>query len=120
MERLVRPRILVRGSGFALLAVLLVGTVLEAPQAHADGPWPDLTALPAGGGGGSADAALVVGVDDYIFAPDVPGAATNAKKEQLSEVKGEIRESLRNKKFFAANRAVVDELQAAARIERRE
>ena len=39
--------------------------------------WPELV-LTRSTGGGEADAALVMGVEDYAFAPDVPGARQNA------------------------------------------
>lgn len=40
--------------------------------------WPSLATVAPGGGGGAEDAAVIVGVDQYIFVPKVPGAVTNA------------------------------------------
>lgn len=48
-------------------------TVSTAPVA-----WPELSVMPAQGGGQN-DAALVIGIQDYAYAPDVPGAAQNAE-----------------------------------------
>ena len=61
-------------SVFALAAAL-------APQiAHAQPApsWPDLAAAPATAAEGAKDAALIIGVEDYVFVPRVPGAAKNA------------------------------------------
>lgn len=40
--------------------------------------WPDLAAPPNGLSGGNRDAAVIVGVENYTYLPDVPGAAQNA------------------------------------------
>ena len=40
--------------------------------------WPDLGRPAATSGGGAGDAALIVGIEDYVFVPDVPGAVQNA------------------------------------------
>jgi len=40
--------------------------------------WPDLSSVPASNGGGEADAALVVGIEDYTYVAGVPGAVDNA------------------------------------------
>lgn len=51
---------------------------LAAPAAA--GPWPDLTPAPAAAPPpGLADAAVVVGIEDYLAVPDVPGARANAE-----------------------------------------
>lgn len=61
---------------WALLAALLTtGLALSHAQAQA---WPDLSEAPAEQGGGERDAALIVGVEDYVFAPDIQGASRNA------------------------------------------
>lgn len=52
--------------------LLLLGTSLAAD-------WPDLSKPPRGGADGRKDVALVVGIEDYAFAPDVPGAQANAR-----------------------------------------
>lgn len=49
-----------------------------AGAAWAGDAWPPLSDPPAVGGG-EADAALVVGIGDYLLAPDVPGADVNAR-----------------------------------------
>ena len=41
-------------------------------------PWPELPAPPPTGGG-DADAAVVVAIEDYAFLPDVPGARANGR-----------------------------------------
>ena len=40
--------------------------------------WPDLSQVPEGMSGGGKDAAIIVGVENYTYLPDVPGAAQNA------------------------------------------
>lgn len=57
----------------ALVLVSLLGSTArsQAPS------WPELQATRQTGGG-EKDAALIIGVEDYIFLPDVPGATANA------------------------------------------
>ncbi len=60
-----------------LLVPLFAAAAALAQPAPA---WPDLTSPPkAALGGGAKDAAVVVGIEDYAFVPDVPGAARNAE-----------------------------------------
>jgi opacity protein-like surface antigen len=40
--------------------------------------WPELSEEAPEQGGGELDAALVIGIEDYVFAPDIPGATQNA------------------------------------------
>ena len=40
--------------------------------------WPPLSEPAATAGGGSKDAALIIGVEDYLLVPDIPGALENA------------------------------------------
>ena len=54
---------------------LLLAPLEAAPRAAT--AWPDLRTVPVQGGG-EKDAAVVIGVSDYAYVPDVPGAATNA------------------------------------------
>ncbi len=62
----------------AVLEVWMCLTLGYASQARGEPLWPDLTqALPTEGGG-EADAAIIVGVEDYLMVPDVPGAVANA------------------------------------------
>ena len=60
------------------LALALLAILLPAPAALAQG-WPALEAvpLPAQGGGGEADAAVLIGVDEYWSLPPVRGAEAN-------------------------------------------
>ena len=53
-------------------------TLLIASAANAQ-TWPDLSEPTSESGGGEADAALIVGIGDYVFAPDVEGATANAQ-----------------------------------------
>jgi len=53
--------------------------LLLVPLAHAqDATWPDLARPPSvSAGDGSRDAALVIAIEDYAFAQDIPGARAN-------------------------------------------
>lgn len=52
----------------------------STPALSAGASWPDLTqAPPVPAGDGSADAALVVAVEDYVFVPDLVGAEGNGR-----------------------------------------
>lgn len=58
---------------YGVLLLPLLPTVLAAsPPA-----WPDLSAPPAGGGDGRNDAAVLIGIEDYAFLDDIPGAGKN-------------------------------------------
>ncbi len=57
----------------ALLAVVLV----VLPAASVQPLWPDLSTTPPSEGGGRLDAALLVGIEDYSYVADVPGAVAN-------------------------------------------
>jgi opacity protein-like surface antigen len=59
-------------AALAALAVLLPCAGASAQE------WPDLSDLPEEQGGGEQDAALIIGMEDYVFAPDIPGALQNA------------------------------------------
>jgi hypothetical protein len=61
----------------ALLSATLLATALSAAGTAYGQSWPSLD-QPQPQGGGERDAALIIGIDDYIFVPDVPGAAENA------------------------------------------
>lgn len=61
------------------LGVALVGVVrVDEVRAQEAARWPSLTAPSTAQGGGERDAAVIVGVEDYAFVADVPGAAQNA------------------------------------------
>ncbi len=47
-------------------------------QAGAQTSWPDLSAPPPAENTGANDAALIVGIEDYLLVDDVPGAVANA------------------------------------------
>jgi uncharacterized caspase-like protein len=49
------------------------------PEAWATETWPSLDTPPAATGGGNNDAALIIGIEDYVYAPDIPGAKANAE-----------------------------------------
>ncbi|HAH06740.1 MAG TPA: hypothetical protein DCM05_09490 [Elusimicrobia bacterium] len=56
--------------------LFLAATLLGAP-AHAQTRWPDLSRPVSSVGGGSKDAALLIGIEDYAFVSDVQGAGKN-------------------------------------------
>lgn len=59
--------------------ILALGALLAASTASANPvEWPDLSTPPEGLSGGERDAAIIVGVENYTYLPDVPGAAQNA------------------------------------------
>ena len=72
----------------ATVAAVLLSSL--AGSAHADSPWPALSKPAPAVGGGSHDAAVVVGIENYPFVPGVPGAERNAKDwyAYLSETLG--------------------------------
>lgn len=53
----------------------------SAPTAESksQSQWPTLANLMVPAGGGEKDAAVIVGIEDYAFVSDVPGASMNAK-----------------------------------------
>ncbi len=55
-------------------------SALLAPAAMAGDLWPDLSGEPEGIDAtvGRSDAALIVGIENYAFLPDIPGAGKNA------------------------------------------
>jgi formylglycine-generating enzyme required for sulfatase activity len=58
--------------------LLVFCTVLSSSDARAAVSWPDLsTPLPAQGGG-TTDAAVIVGIERYATLPPIPGASANA------------------------------------------
>ena len=58
--------------------LLVVLGALFGPSVEASAQdWPELATAPELGGG-EKDAALIVGIEDYVFAPDIAGAAQNA------------------------------------------
>lgn len=65
----------------ALTAALTAAAIAFAGDVPAPQPpaWPDLSIPAREQGDGSRDAAVIVGISDYAFAPDIPGATTNAE-----------------------------------------
>ena len=56
----------------------MLWTALVAATFAQDGAWPELPVPAAGSGGdGSKDAAVVIAIEDYFRAPDLPGAREN-------------------------------------------
>ncbi|MFZ4739523.1 MAG: hypothetical protein ACOYM9_26515, partial [Bradymonadia bacterium] len=58
---------------------LLSAVVLSFGSSLARAEWPTFESRPPAVGGGSADVALVIGIEDYAMLEDVPGAAANAQ-----------------------------------------
>lgn len=77
--------------------------------------WPDLSTPARAVGGGAHDAAVVVGVEDYLRVPGVPGAKTNAKQwyQYLTETRGI---PAQNVKFLANDDATREEILSASRV----
>ncbi len=61
------------------MVVAWVGVMVGAWSPTAMGEWPSLDGRPPVTSGGSADVALVVGIEDYADLEDVRGAAANAQ-----------------------------------------
>lgn len=78
------------------LPLALAALTIVAPPAVAVGDdakefgWPDLADAIPHEGGGAGDAAVIVGVEDYAFIPDVAGAQDNAEQwyEWLRSIRG--------------------------------
>ena len=60
----------------------LLALVLTLPSPAMAQAWPDLTDDAGVQGGGEQDAALIVGVTDYVYLPKIDGAAQNAEAWQ--------------------------------------
>lgn len=68
------------GDAVGLLLLGLCCALVSAPASAGEASWPELwEAPPTRDGGGQADAALVVAIEDYAFAQDIPGAVDNGK-----------------------------------------
>ena len=53
--------------------------LIALPARAGDTGWPDLSSPPSRTGGGENDVAVIVGVENYMFLPDIPGALTNVE-----------------------------------------
>lgn len=61
-----------------ILATVVALALGIAWQALAQTTWPDLSTPPPSEGTGARDAALIIGIEDYLLVDDVPGAVANA------------------------------------------
>ena len=62
-----------------ILPPLLLAASLGLSTAHAAETWPALGTPAATSRDGSKDAALVIAIEDYFAAQDIPGAVANGK-----------------------------------------
>ncbi len=61
----------------AIIATM-AGFLAAVPAFAGESPnWPDLRSAPPAEGGGGQDVALLVGIEDYAFVANVPGAVSN-------------------------------------------
>lgn len=102
---------------FAVLAAATstAGAAPSRPELAAPADrWPDLRQVGAVQGGGDKDAAVIVGIEDYVFAPDVPGARSNAEAwyQHLTSVRGVPATKVR---LLRNEEATVEELRASAK-----
>ena len=69
---------------------ILLATLSLLLLAGSGDPWPDLSQDLEKLGGGEEDAAVVVGIEDYGYLPDIPGATRNslAWYQYLTKVRG--------------------------------
>ena len=93
--------------------LLAASTFLLSFPAYA-AEWPDISKPPAGTGGGSQDAALVIGIGDYDALADIPGASQSAVDwyQWLVKTRGI---SVGRTKLIRDQSATREELLAAAR-----
>ncbi|MBI5209587.1 MAG: SUMF1/EgtB/PvdO family nonheme iron enzyme [Elusimicrobia bacterium] len=99
---------------FRLVAWVLALGAMGGPGATAQDRWPDLAAPAKAVGGGGHDAAVVVGVEDYLLVADVPGAEANAKAwyDYFTETRGL---PVQNVKLVTGVDATREEMLAAVR-----
>jgi hypothetical protein len=81
------PPALLRTSRSHLLAAVALAAICLAPSV-ARAAWPDVNLNPPEQGGGEGDAAVIVGIEDYVFVPDVEGAVDNAQAWYTYLVRG--------------------------------
>ncbi len=60
-----------------IVAVITLASCFTLPSG-AQTAWPDLSAPPPSENTGASDAALIIGIEDYLLVDDVPGAVANA------------------------------------------
>ncbi len=68
-----------RGARRGALALAAALWAVAAAAGASEAAWPDLSAPAATEGGGEGDAAVVIGIEDYVVVSDVPGARANAQ-----------------------------------------
>ena len=56
----------------------MVNVTPASAQSATAASWPDLSQPALAEGGGEADAALIIEIEDYAFVDDIPGALANA------------------------------------------
>lgn len=96
-----------------LLITAALATVAPASARAAASDWPDLTHPLARQGGGEKDAAVIIGVEDYVFAPDIAGATDNAEAwyRHLTGVRGVPAQNIR---LLRNEEATLEEMRVAA------
>ena len=82
-----------RVNATAVLIVVLAACVLAFPCADAAAQtapsWPSLTVAPKVAPDATKDAAVIIGIDEYVFVPHVAGATDNAREWFTFLVEGE-------------------------------
>jgi len=111
MQRSTNPRNL-DCAAYATAALMALAP-LQASATPPATKWPDLQQTSERQGGGEKDAAVIVGIEDYVFAPDVPGAQSNAEAwyRHLTSVRGVPATRVR---LLRNEEATVEELRASA------
>ncbi len=61
-----------------IIYLFMTLTMSIGPHAGAQTTWPDLSDPPSAENTGANDAALIIGIEDYLLVDDVPGAVANA------------------------------------------
>lgn len=94
--------------------VLAFAPVAPVSPSTASLPWPDLAQPPPAQGGGERDTAVIVGISDYAFAPDIAGATANAVAwyRWLTVARGIAPERVQ---LLRDQEATAEELRAAAK-----
>ena len=75
-----------------MLTSLLLTTALTLSPAHASEAWPDVSSPPRASASrdGAGDAALIIAIEDYDHAQDLPGAVANGRawRRYLKDARG--------------------------------
>lgn len=96
------------------ICVCLTAMSPVVASASTTSEWPDIDNPAAAQGGGSSDAAVVIGVEDYVFAPDIAGANDNAEAwyRHLTKTRGVPAQNVR---LLRNEEATLEEMRAAAK-----